>query len=198
MAELDVYGHLCPLFDGILRDLPGIGRGAAGDDHDPADSSERLVAEFCQFRNHDDPIDNATAQRVGHRIGLLRDLFGHETRPAALVRRGRIPRHIKLFHLDGQAKEVGHGDGVGGDRHNLVLADGDRPAGVLDKSGHVGTQEILTVTEPNHQRRVSPCANDDARLVLVHGQQGERAIKAGDNAAERLAEVADPLVLAAE
>ena len=45
MAELDVAGHLRPLFNGVLGDLAGVGGDSAGDDDDPTDAGEHVIAE---------------------------------------------------------------------------------------------------------------------------------------------------------
>ena len=132
----------------------------------------------------------AAEDRVGDGLGLFADLLGHEARPAALLGGRGIPRDLELLGLDGVAVEVGDRDRVGADRDDLVLADRDGAAGVLDECGDVGAEEVLAVAEADHERRVAAGADDDAGLVLVHREQRERAVEAGDDGAQRLGQVA--------
>ena len=88
---------------------------------------------------------------------------------------------------------------LGRDRDDLVLTDRERVAGVLDEGGDVGAEEVLALAQPDHERRVAAGADDEAGVVLVHREQGERALEAADDGAERGVEVAaGGLVLAAE
>ena len=65
----------------------------------------------------------------------------------------------------------------GGDQHDLVLAQLDRLAGVLDERGDVAGQEVLPVAAADHQRRVAPGADHRAGHLGVDGEQGERALQ---------------------
>ena len=69
---------------------------------------------------------------------------------------------------------------------------------MLDEGGDVGAEEVLAVTEPDDERGVAACADDDAGAVGVHREQGERALETADHGAHRLGEVAEPVVLAAD
>ena len=86
--------------------------------------------------------------------------------------------------------EVGHRDGIGGDRDDLVLADLHGAPRVLDEGGDVGAEEVLAVAEADDEGGVAASADDDARLVLVQGEQGEGSLEAGDDTAERGGEAA--------
>ena len=79
---------------------------------------------------------------------------------------------------------------LGRDRDDLVLADREGVAGVLDERGDVGAEEVLALAEPDHERRVAAGADDEAGLVLVHREQREGALEAADDRAERRGEVA--------
>ena len=98
----------------------------------------------------------------------------------------------------GSPCEVGDGDRVGGDLDDLVLADRDGALRELDEGRDIGAEEVLAVAEPDDERRVAAGADDDAGLVAVHGEQGERAVEARHRVAERLAQVAGRPVLPAE
>ena len=67
---------------------------------------------------------------------------------------------------------------VGGDRHDLVLAELERLAGVADERGDVGAEEVLALAEADDERGVAAGADDDAGLVGVHGEQREGALEA--------------------
>ena len=69
-------------------------------------------------------------------------------------------------------------DAVGRDRDDLVLADRERVAGVLDEGGDVGAEEVLALAQADHERRVAAGADDEPGLVLVHREQGEGALEA--------------------
>ena len=89
-------------------------------------------------------------------------------------------------------------DVVGGDRHDLVLADRHGALRVLDEGRDIRTEEVLAVAEADDQRGVAAGADDDTRLVAVHREEGECAVEAGDGVAEGLAEVAGRPVLPPE
>ena len=81
---------------------------------------------------------------------------------------------------------------LGGDRHDLVLAELERLAGVPDEGGDVGAEEVLAVAEADDQRAVAAGADDHAGLVLAcDGQQGEGARRGRcTTCAHRLGQVA--------
>ena len=68
------------------------------------------------------------------------------------------------LHLDGLAVEVGDDDRVGGERDDLVLAELERVARVVDERGDVGGEEVLALTEADDQRRVATGADDEVGL----------------------------------
>ena len=144
------------------------------------------------------PVDHATAERVRDRLGLLGHLLAHEGRPAALLGGRRVPRDVEGLDLDGVAGEVGDGDAVGGDRDDLVLADGHGALRVLDEGGDIRAQEVLALAEADDERRVAAGADDDAGLVAVHREEGEGAVEPRHGGAEGLGELADAAVLAPE
>ena len=107
--------------------------------------------------------------------------FAMKRRPAALLGGGGVPGDLERLDLDRRAGEVGHRDAVGRDGDDLVLADRDGAAGVLDERGDVGAEEVLAVAQPDHERGVAARADDDVRLVLVHREQREGALEARDD-----------------
>ena len=198
MAQLDLDRDAGPLLDGVAADLAGVGGGSAGDDRDAVDAGEHLVAERLELRDDDLAVVVTSTDRVGDSIRLFADLLGHEARPAALLGGGRIPCDLEGLDLDPLAVEIGDGDRIRRDRHDLVLTDRDGVAGVLDEGGDVGAEEVLSVAETDDERRVAAGADDDPRLVLVQREQGERTLETAHDDAERLLEAARGTVLAAE
>ena len=88
---------------------------------------------------------------------------------------------------------------AGRDRHDLVLPDRERVAGVLDEGGDIRAEEVLALAQADHQGGVAAGADDESRVVLVHREQGEGALEAADDGAECGLEVAvGGLVFAAE
>src|SRR5690606_39820327 len=102
--------------------------GAAGGDDHAVDAGEQVI-QAVQLGDGDLTVVDATTDRVRDGLGLFGDLLGHERRPAALLGRSGVPRHVEGLGVDGVAVEVGDGDLGGGDRHDLVLPDGQRLAG---------------------------------------------------------------------
>ena len=111
-------------------------------------------------------------------VGLVVDFLFHEGREAALFRGGRVPVDVVFLALGRGAVEVGDLHGVGGDRDDLVLAEFDGAAGVVDEAGDVGAEEVLAVTEADDERGVAAGGHDDVGLVRVHGEEGEGAFEA--------------------
>ena len=75
---------------------------------------------------------------------------------------------------------------------DLVLAELEGLAGVLDEGGDVGAEEVLAVAEADDERGVAAGADDDAGLVGVHGEQREGALEAAHDRA-RIASVRSPV-----
>jgi len=194
VRELDVDGNARPLLDRVLAEHAGVGSSATGDDDDAVDGLENLVADAVQLGQAHGVSHNAAEQRLGDSLGLLADLLGHEARPAALLGSGCVPVDLVFLGLDRVAVEVGHLDRVGADRGDLVLADLNGTAGVLDEGCDVGTQEVFPVTKTDNQGRVAASADDNAGLVLVDDEKGEGAVQAGDHLLEGLGDILGLLV----
>ena len=133
---------------------------------------------------------NTAEERVRDGARLLADLLLHEARPAALLGGGSVPGHLEGLGRGGLAVEVDDLDRVGTDRDDLVLPDLHGLTRVLDECRDIGAEEVLAVAEADHERGVPSRADDDARHVLVHDEQGERAVQAADRGSERLGEIA--------
>ena len=59
----------------------------------------------------------------------------------------------------------------GSDGDDLVLADRERIAGVLDEGGDVRSEEVLALAETDHERGVAASADDESRVLFVHREQ---------------------------
>ncbi len=165
VGELDLDGDPAPVLDRVLGDRPGVGRRAARDDDDLVDPAQ------------DDLVD---AQLVERRAGRRR-----RVRPSRVSATACGCSLISLAMNDGVAALLGGSgvpvdvvpaalrracpsksvivDRVRGDRDDLVLAELDRVAGVLDEGGDVGAEEVLALAEPDDERGVAAGADDDAR-----------------------------------
>ena len=120
-------------------------------------------------------VDGATAeQRVGHRARLLVDLLAHEPVVAVLLGRRQVPVDVvAACPRPGHPSKVGDLDGVAGDRHDLVLAELQRLAGVLDERRDIGAEEVLALTDPHDQRRVAASGDDPRGIVGIDGDERE-------------------------
>ena len=128
-------------------------------------------------------------QRVGHRARLLVDLLAHEPVVALLLGRRQVPVDVVAPALLRDAVEVGDLDRVAGDRDDLVLAELERLAGVLDERRDVGAEEVLAVAEPDDQRRVAAGRHHPRRVERVDGHQRERAVELHADPLHRLGQV---------
>ncbi len=149
--QLDLHREAGPVLDGVLGDEPGVVGGAAGDDEDLVDVPQILVGHALLVE-HDAPGLEVPAQRVGERVRLLLDLLEHEVLVAALLGGGEVPVDRERFALGGLPVEVRDPVAVAVDHHELVLAEFDGLAGVLDEGRDVGRDERLPVTDTDHQR----------------------------------------------
>ena len=117
----------------------------------------------------------AAEQRVGDRAGLLVDLLAHEPVVATLLGSGQIPVNVVGLYLGGFAVEGDDLNPVGGDADQLILAELDGLAGVLDERGDIGCDEVLALPHADDQWGVAPQPRPRVGLLTVHRYQGERA-----------------------
>ncbi len=182
-------GNARPLLDRVLAEHARVCRGAAGDDDHAVDLVDGC-RERLQLVELRDPVVNPPQQGVRDRLGLLGDLLRHEARPAALLAGGGIPGHLERLGLDVGAREVDDLDRIGADRHDLVLPDRDGAMRELDERRDIRSEEVLPIAEPDHEGRVAAGADHDARGILVHHEQRERALESVDDRTQRSGQVA--------
>ena len=163
-----------------------VGR-AAGHDEDLVDVAQLLVGEALLVE-HDPPVDEVPAQCVRQCGGLLLDLLLHEEVVAALLGGGDVPVDVEGAGTGDVAVEVGDDGALARQRDDLVLAELDGVAGVVDERRDVGGDEGLAVPDPDDQRR-RPARGDDLVGALGVGEhEGERALEAVDHLADRRGE----------
>ena len=181
------------MLDGVLGDHAGVGRGAAGDDDHLVDRAQVLLGD-PQLVQDQAAVSSVRPSRVSaDRVRLVVDLLLHEGVVAALLGGGGVPVDVVVLALGRRAVEADDRGALGGDRHDLVLAELERLAGVPDEGGDVGAEEVLAVAEADDQRAVAAGADDHAGLVGVHGQQREGA-RRGRSTTWRIASVRSPAV----
>ena len=145
-GQLDLDRDPGPVLDGVLRDHAGIERRPTRHDDDLVDVAQFLLREphLVELQRRRLAVrrpssESATARgcsKISLRMNQSKPSFSAADRSqstwiaAALARR---------------TVEVGDLDRVPGDRHDLVLAELERLAGVLDEGGHVGAEEVLTL-----------------------------------------------------
>ena len=177
-GQLDLDRDPGPVLDGVLRDHAGVERRAAGDDDDLVDVAQVLVGQPHLVELQLAPLAAPAEQRVGHRPRLLVDLLAHEPVVAVLLGRRQVPVDVVAAALGRRvpSKPVTR-HAVAGDRHDLVLAELHRLAGVLDERGDVGAEEVLALADADHERRVAAGGDDPGRVGGIDGDQGERALE---------------------
>ena len=117
-------------------------------------------------------------QRVADRTRLLEDLLAHEPVEAVLLGGREVPVDVVASGpRPARPSKSVTAHVVAGDRHDLVLAELHRLAGVLDERRDVGAEEVLALAEPDHQRRVAARRHHPVGVLRVDGHQGERALE---------------------
>ena len=153
--------------------MPGVERRAAGDDDDLVDVAQLLVGEphLVELQR---PVGVVPAeQRVGDRARLLEDLLAHEPVVAVLLGGRQVPVDVVAAGpRPGVPSKSVTSTPVAGDRDDLVLAELERLAGVLDERRDVGAEEVLAVAEPDDQRRVAARRDDPRRVVRRRRRPG--------------------------
>ena len=170
--------------------MPGVRGGAAGDDRDPLDRAQLLLADPHLVEHEPAGVVGAAEQGVGDRVRLVVDLLLHEGVVAALLGGGGVPGDLVGLAVGRRAVEVDDRVAVGRDRDDLVLAELEGVPGVADERRDVAAEEVLAVAQAHDQRAVAPGPDDDAGAVGVHGEQGERALEPLHHVEHRLGQVA--------
>ncbi len=196
VREFHLHGDAHPVLDRVFGHLSRVAGRAAGDYDDLVDRLEIMLVDMHFVEVQIAVGVKAPQQRTLHGGRILVDLLVHKGIPTALLGGGRIPIHgVGVGMLNHIAVEVGDNHPVGGHADNLVLIDFHGALGVGDKGRDIGTEEILPVSKPDHQRRVMARADHDIRLPAVGGENGERAVKHARQTAHGFEQIRMPLVL---
>ena len=190
-GELDLDGDPAPVLDRVLGDLPGVGGGAAGDDHDLVDRAQHRLVD-AQLVEHQLAVGVRAAQQgVGDGLRLLVDLLVHEDgKPPFSAAEASQSTWYRWSAAGAPSKPVtSTASGV------MVTIwswpELERLAGVRDEGRDVGAEEVLAVAEADHQRGVAAGADDHVGVVGVHGEQRERALEAAADRAHGVGQVAE-------
>lgn len=185
------------MLDRVLGQQTGVIRGAAGHHEHFVDLAQLLVAQALLVE-HDPAVLEVPQQCLGHRGGLLGDLFEHEVLVAALFGGRQVPVDVKTPGVGGVivTGEIGDAVAVGGDDHRLVLAKLDSFASERDERRHIRAQEHLAVADADHQRRGPTRRHDGARFVGVGEHHSEVALQPAEHCQRRGHEVPGGVALA--
>src|SRR5207244_8476059 len=142
------------LFDQELADEPGMPGGAARQNRNAPDSSERSFWHVDLFEKHRAGIlRDASEERFARRHGLLEDLLEHEMPVAGLLGHGRIPHHTLRRSRDGTSEEVRERyAGPRNHRHFLVPEKNDI-TGVAEDGRNIRGDKEFAIAQANHDRR---------------------------------------------
>ncbi len=174
------------MLDGVLGHQPGVERRPARDDDDLVDLAQLAVGD-AYLVELEHPLRVVPAeQRVGDGPRLLEDLLAHEPVVAALLGGREVPVDVVARALGRRAVEADHLDTLTGDRDDLVLAELEGLAGVLDERRDVGADEVLAVADADHERGVTSCRHHARGVLGVDGDQRERAFEPGADLAHRV------------
>jgi hypothetical protein len=99
-GDVDLGRELDPVLDGVLGHQGGVVAAAAGHDEHLVDLAQVVVGEPHLVEHRAGRRAAAVEQRVGHRLGLLVHLLGHEVLVAALLGRLEVPGDGQLLGLD--------------------------------------------------------------------------------------------------
>ncbi len=155
VGQLDLARDAGPVLDGVLGDQTRVERRAARDHDDLVDVAQLLLGQPHLVELQLAARRVAAEQRVGDGVRLLEDLLAHEPVVAVLLGGRQVPVDVVRRALGGRAVEPGHLHAGPGDGHDLVLAELERLAGVLDERRDVGADEVLALAEPDDERGVA-------------------------------------------
>ena len=195
VRELHLRRDAAPVLDGVAGHLARVGGGAAGHDDDLVDGAQRRLVDTQLVQRQRTALIEAAVERIAHCRGLVVDLLFHEGVVAALLRGGDIPLHAEGLALCLLPVEGGDLVIVRSQGNDLAVINLDCVAGELDEAGNVGAEEVTALTQADDQRGVQTRGDDAVRVVLLDGQQRERALEAVGGQLHCLGEVAVCLVV---
>ena len=187
-------GHARPLLDRVARGDGGVVRGAGGEDDDPAQHLQRVVAE--EAFELEPAVAHAIADRLGDGVGLLVDLLQHERLEAGLLGALVVPVELDQLTLDRAAvlgaQEAGT---VGRDRDEVAVLGEVHLARLAQKRCRVGGEERLVAADADDERALHAGADEQARVVAVDRDEGEVTLELVEREARGLDEIAVVVLL---
>ena len=175
-GQLDLDGQAGPVLDRVLGEHARVIRGTARHDEHLVDVAQVVVGQALLVE-HDATVLQMPEQGVGERAGLLGDLLEHEVVVATLLSGREIPVDVERLAGARVLVEVGDRVALGGDHHDLVLAEFDGVARVLDESGDVGCDEHLVLADTDDQWRRPTRRDDRVGVVGMREDQRERTVE---------------------
>ena len=188
-GDVRLDGDPRPLLDHVPADDARVVRGAAGEDHDPAQLLE-LVLGMAEPVQDERAVADAVADRLGDGLGLLVDLLEHERLVAALLGALVVPVELDRIVLDPGAVDACEDGALGRDRDDVAVVGELHLARLLQERGRVRGEEHLAVADPDHERRLVPRGDEDVGVVVVDDDEGEVPFELGERALDRLREIA--------
>ena len=135
-------------------------------------------------------MSNAVADRLGDGLGLLVDLLEHEGLEAGLLRALVVPVELRGFVLDGAAIRALEDRALGPQRDDLSVARELHGARLAEKRSRVRGEEHLVTPDPDHERHLVACADEEARVVVMDHDEREVALELVERETHSLDEIA--------
>ena len=117
-----------PLLDHVPADDARVVRGARREEHDAAQAPQLVIGE-AEALELEPAVSDAVADRLGHGLGLLVDLFEHERLEATLLGALVVPVELDRVVVDDRPVGAGELDALGRDRDDVTVV------GELDEAG---------------------------------------------------------------
>jgi hypothetical protein len=165
-------------------------RGAAREDHDPAQVLDLLVGEPEALELELRAGPDAVADRLAHRVGLLVDLLEHEGLVPALLGLLVVPLdRLDLLVLD-RTVGVEEARTFRRDLDDLAVLDQLDAARLVEERRRRGREKHLALADADHERALVPCADQHVGVVVVDHDERVVTFELGVRRAHCLQEVA--------
>ena len=140
-------------------------------------------------------MSNAVADRLSDGLGLLVDLLEHEGLEAGLLCALVVPVELGDFVLDSAPVRTLERRALGPQRHDLAVARELHVTRLAEKRGRVRGKEHLVAPDPDHERHLVACADEEARMVVMDHDEREVALELVERETHCLDEVAVVMAL---
>ena len=166
------------VLDHELAGQSGVPTGAAGGDIDLLQSFELGFTDLHLVEKDGAGVLRDAAERgVADGARLLINLFEHEVLEAALLRHDGIPGDALRFALQRIAVEIGNLYAILRDHGQIAIGQEEKIAGVIEKRGHVGGDEVFIFADADHGGRSVAGRDNLVRFVNRDHHQREHAGK---------------------